>query len=111
MSGADTLQQKLKRHFLSLPGKRAYAGQRGKGWIPAHIYDRIYPVANGITQQIWGDHPTPEQMQALFDAGYHTPDKIHEAYNALPHPHAPNVTVGQYPAYANAVRVYEEHRR
>lgn len=102
MSGADTERQKFKRWLDSQPG------HRGRD-IPEHIFDQIYPVANGITQQIWGRPPTFQQMQDLHDAGAHTPQAIHAMYEALPHPHAPALAVGEYGAYANALQTYQQH--
>ena len=70
--------------YLGLPGKRGID-------IPEHIYDRIAPVANGITLPLWGRPASPEQLQWLHDNEVTEPEDIHKAFNGLPHPHAPSV--------------------
>lgn len=102
MSGADTDLQKFKRWLDSQPG------HRGRD-IPEHLFDQIFPVANGITQQIWGREPTFQQMQQLHDMGAHEPQAIHAAFEALPHPHAPTLKVGEYGTYAHAFETFQEH--
>lgn len=93
---------KFKRWLDSQPG------HRGRD-IPNETFDAIFPVANGISQSIWGREPTFQQMQDLFDMGAHTPDKIHAAFGALPHPHAPSLAVNEYPTYAHALQTFEDH--
>lgn len=102
MSGADTQRQQFKRWLDSQPG------HRGRD-IPEPIFDQIYPVANGITQQTWGREPTFQQMQGLYDQGAHTPDKIHAVFAMQPHPHAPSLTLGEYGQYAHAFTTFQEH--
>lgn len=89
--------------YLGLPGKRGID-------IPEHIYDRIAPVANGITLPLWGRPAAPEQLQWLHDNEVTEPEDIHKAFNGLPHPHAPSVTVGEFPSYAHAMQTFEEHK-
>lgn len=84
-------------------------GLRGVG-VPADAYDKIVPVANGITLPLWGRPASLEQIQWLHDNGVHEPEDIHKAYNGLPHPHAPSVSVGEFPTYAHAMSVFEEHK-
>lgn len=103
MSGADTTLQKAKRYVDALPGKRGVD-------IPPDIYDRIFQAASGVSHQIWGRHPTPHQLQYLFDNGHHTPDAIHAVFGGLPHPHADGLTVAEYPQYLSAYDVYRKHR-
>ena len=88
--------------WLGLPGKRGVE-------IPEEEYDKVYPVAAGITLPLWGRPPHPRQMQYLHDQGITEPADIHAAFSSLPHPQAPNVTVGEYPAYAEAFQTYEAH--
>ena len=102
MTGADSERRKFKRWLDSQPG------HRGRD-IPEHLFDAMYPVANGITQQIWGREPTFQQMQQLHDMGAHDPQAIHAAFGSLPHPHAPNLKVDEYSSYANAFQVYQQH--
>lgn len=103
MSGADTAAFRYRQFLLSLPGKRGLD-------IPEHEYDASYAVASGITQPLWGRAPTPHQMQALHDMGAVTPQAIHDAFAALPHPHAPSLTVGEYGAWKDAHKAYTQHR-
>lgn len=103
MSGADTIRARARRYVESLPGKRGVD-------IPAEVYDRIYPVARGITEQIWGRPPTPHQLQWLYDEGYTHPEAIREAYGRLPHPHAEGLTVAEYQRYLEAFEVWKTHR-
>ncbi len=102
MSGFDTTQAKVRRAIMQRPGKRGLD-------IPEETYDRIFDVASGITMPVWGRPPTPEQMQWLHDSGAHTPDKIHAAFSALPHPHAPTVRLGEYQSFQHALETYHEH--
>lgn len=88
---------------------REWPGKRGVD-IPEHVFDDIHRVANGITQPLWGRRPTPEQLHWLYTNGHHTPEQIHQAFDGLPHPHAPNMAVGQYRDHAEALKVYKQHR-
>lgn len=103
MSGRDTISFRAKQFFERLPGKRGVD-------IPEDVYDRIYPVARGITEQIWGRPPTPRQLQELYDNDLTHPDQIRQAYGALPHPFAKGLTVAEYQRYLEAYQVYREHR-
>lgn len=103
MADLTPAQRKSVVEYLhSLPGKRGHD-------IPEHIHDVITQVGNGIAKPLYGRDLDPFQIQALYEGGYHTPEAIHEAMNSLPHPHAPNVTVGEYPDYAHAHKVFKEH--
>ena len=97
-------KQAASAWFQQLPGKRGAD-------IEPELYDRIYRVASGITLPLWGRPPSPQQMQWLHDQGAHEPAAIHAAFNDLPHPMAPNVTVGQFPAYAQAFKAHEQHSK
>lgn len=90
--------------YLKLPGKRGID-------IPADVYDKMKPVADGITMPLWGRSTLPHQMQWLYDQGKTQPYQIHAAFNELPHPHAPNVKVGEYPDYVSAMQTYQEHSK
>ena len=87
----------------------ALPGARGRD-IPEDVYDQMYATANGITLPVWGRPVTPEQMQAMYDQELTTPAAIHQAFNSLPHPHAPNVTVGEYHDYEQALQTYQKHK-
>lgn len=78
--------------------------------IPAPLYDGIFHVASGITQTMWGQPPTPEQMQFMHDQGIHEPAQVKAHYDTYPHPSAPHMNVGQYEAYKRAYEVYRDHR-
>ena len=84
-------------------------GARGTQ-IPAEIFDKIAPVAHGISKQIWGSAAEGAQLQALHDQGLHEPEQIHQAFNSLPHPHASSVTVGEYSKYSAAKGMFDEHQ-
>lgn len=89
--------------YLSVPGKRSVD-------IEPAVYDKIAPVANGITLPIWGRPAHPEQLQWLADNNMTEPAQIHDAYSNLPHPNAPNIKVGEYPDYVHAQQVFEDHK-
>lgn len=89
--------------YLSVPGKRGVD-------IPADRYDKIAPVANGITLPLWGRPASPQQLQYLHDNDLTEPSQIHAAFGALPHPNAPSISVSDYPAYTAALKTYEDHR-
>jgi hypothetical protein len=103
VSGADQLGVRVRQYLESLPGKR------GRD-IPEDVYDAIHHVASGITMPLWGRPPTPQQMQHLYDTGTHDPQGIHDAFGGLPHPHAPNLKVGEYQSYQRAHEEYRKHR-
>jgi hypothetical protein len=88
--------------YLKLPAKRGID-------IPARVYDQMKPVADGITMPMWGRPALPHQMAWLYEHGHTQPYQIHAAFSALPHPHAPNVKVGEYPDYVHALSTYKEH--
>jgi hypothetical protein len=96
-------RQRALAFLQQLPGKRGVD-------IPADDYDRMYQVANGITLPVWGRPVSPHQLQWLYDQGATTPEAIHAAFNAQPHPHAPNVTVGEFPEYARAYQTHQSNR-
>ena len=84
-------------------------GQRGRD-IPPDVYDTIYHTANGITMNVWGRPVLPHQIAWLYEQGAHTPQAIHQALGAQQHPHAPGVSVGDYPKYVSALKAYTAHR-
>jgi hypothetical protein len=106
ISGADTLAQKAKRFVLDLPGRKQSLG----GQIPDDLHDRISSAAHGISQQVWGRYATPEQLQWLFDNGYHEPQQIHDVFGAQPHPHATGLTVDEFGQWSKAYDVMQRHR-
>ena len=88
---------------------QAQPGQRGRD-IPTQFYDQMHHAASGITVPLWGRGPSPHQMQALWDAKATTPEKIKNLYDQMPHPNAPNVRVGDYADYQQALQVFNEHK-
>lgn len=96
-------KRKAQQFVMQLPGKRGHD-------IPEDVHDTITSVGNGIARPMWGRDLDPFQIQALYDAGAHTPEQIHDMLGAMPHPHAPNVSVNDYPRYANAHKVWKDHR-
>lgn len=94
-------RQQAMGWWLNLPGKRGVD-------IPEETYDRIYSVGNGITMPLWGRPILPEQMQYLHDNDLTQPSQIHAAFGELPHPHAPNVKVSEYPDYVHAMKAHED---
>ena len=103
MSKLPTRQQ-VVNVLQAMPGKRGVN-------IPADMWDQIHASASGITKQVWGSAPSPEQMQRLYDDGHHEPDAIKEVFNGLPHPHAPSLTVGEYPQFSQALQLYQDHHQ
>jgi inorganic pyrophosphatase len=88
----------------------AQPGQRGRD-IPTQFYDQMMASASGITLPLWGTKPTPQHMQALWDAKATTPEKIKGLFDQMPHPKAPNVKVGDYQDYQQALQVFNENRK
>jgi hypothetical protein len=84
-------------------------GIRGVG-VPADVYDKITPVANGIALPMWGRPASLEQIQFLADNDLTEPQQIHQAFGSLPHPHAPSVSVSEFPEFAHALQVFDEHK-
>lgn len=101
LSRAD--QQRARQWAESLPG------QRGRD-VPPDVYDTIYHVGNGITMSVWGRPILPQQIAWLHEQGATTPQAIHQALGAQPHPHAPTVSVADYGHYATALKTYREHK-
>lgn len=101
------MDEKLKAEIEKIIQQHS---KRGKD-IPADLYDRLLAAASGVTLPIWGRYPTPEQLQWLHDNGHHDPIQIEQAFNALPHPHAPGMTIGEYRDWSHAHQTYEEHRK
>lgn len=87
----------------------ALPGRRGTD-IPAETYDTIYHVGNGVTMSVWGRPILPQHIAWLYAQGATTPQAIHQALGQQPHPHAPTVTVGEYPQYAKALQTYRKHK-
>jgi len=85
-------------------------GQRGRD-IPTQFYDQMYHAASGITVPLWGRPPSYGQMQKLWDEKATTPEKIKNMYDQMPHPKAPNVKVGDYGDYQQALQVFNEHSK
>lgn len=88
----------------------AQPGQRGRD-IPTQFYDQMHHAASGITVPLWGQHPTAAQMQALWDAKATTPEQIKAHFDQMPHPKAPNVRVGDYADYQQALQTYNENHQ
>ena len=78
--------------------------------IPADKWEKIVPVANSITMPLWGRPAHPEQLQWLADHDMTEPAEIHQAFGQLPHPHAPSISVADYPAYTSALKTFEQHK-
>ncbi len=97
-------QARAKQWFDALPG------QRGRD-VPEDAYERIKSAADGITLPLWGRPAHPRQLQHLWDNRIIEPAAIHAEFAKLPHPGAHNVSVGDYPNYAHAMKVYEEHSK
>jgi hypothetical protein len=95
-------QQVATRWYRGLPGAR--------GQIPPDVYDTIYSVGNGITLPLWGRPILPHQIDALHKMGADTPAAIHAAFNSMPHPHAPGVSIGEFQDYAHALKTYQDHK-
>ena len=104
MTGKMPTKEAVEAYLQSLPGKRGID-------IPEDQYDKMFTVANGITQQVWGGYPLPHQMQDLWDAGATTPERIHAMFGALPHPLAPSVSVDDYQQYSQAKQLFSKHQK
>lgn len=96
------LDAQVKAHLMSLPGKRGLD-------IPEDAWDRIHSAALGETHPVWGDRPTPQQMQHLYDNNLHEPEQVKEFFGGLNHPHVPGIKVNEYPAWEQAYSTYKEH--
>jgi hypothetical protein len=78
--------------------------------VDAQAWEKIAPVANSITLPLWGRPAHPEQIRWLADHDMTEPSQIHGAFGQLPHPHAPSISVADYPKYTHAMQVYEDHK-
>lgn len=85
-----------------LPGKRGID-------IPEAQFDQIHKHASAATLGVWGRHPTPHQIQALFDQGLTEGHQIQGAFDQLPHPHAEGMTVGEYRGWSDAYQHFKQH--
>lgn len=94
-------EEDARGFLMGFPGKRDID-------IPADTYDRMFSAANGLTQQVWGRSPEPEHMQWLYDNGHTEPDQVKQAFGAMPHPHAPSVTVANYEQYSAAKQMFDQ---
>jgi len=102
MSLSSSEKRAAMEWWLRLPAKRGID-------IPAERFDKIQQIANGVTLPIWGRPALPDQLQFLHDNDLTEPGQIHDAFSQLPHPHAPNVTVAQYPDYVAALKEHDDH--
>jgi hypothetical protein len=100
------MQQKAKRFVASLPSRKQSRG----GSIPDDVHERLFATANGITQQTWGRWPWPWHVQEMFDQGLTEPQQVHDYYGNFAHPHAPGLTLAEYPRYAKAHQTFVQHR-
>lgn len=107
MSGADTIKHRARRFVQEMPGRRVSKG----GQIPDELWHTLMQSAQGVTLPVWGRHPTPEQIQWLYDSGYHEPHQVREAFGQLPHPHAPGLKVDEYPEFRDTYKMYVEHNK
>jgi len=104
MSTKIPTEAEIKAVMFSLPGKRGVD-------IPEDIFDKIAPIAHSTSNQIWGSNATPHQLQALHDGGHHEPQQVKDAFGALPHPLAPDVTVSEYEKNSEGLQKYNEAQR
>lgn len=96
------IPKKVEQILMSWPGKRGID-------IPEEVFDRIHPVATGITMKVWGRYPTPHQLQYLHDNQLHHPDDIHRVYDQMPHPHADGMTVGEFQHWSKAYSTFNQY--
>jgi hypothetical protein len=101
--GRAHFEYKVRQFLLSQPGRRGTH-------IPVERYDRLFDMAAGITQPLWGQFPTPQHMQYIHDHNLDTPDKMHaELFGLYPHPKAPSLKVGEYEAWKRAHQTVKQH--
>lgn len=96
-------RQMVERWGSTQPGKRGVD-------IPAEIFDRIAPAAHGAMLPLYGRPATPEQLQWFHDQGITEPADVHDAVSRMQHPHAPDLTVGEFPRYQQAFDTFRAHR-
>lgn len=104
MSVRMPTQQEVEAHMATWGGRRGHE-------IPEEVFDRIAPVAHGISKQIWGSNAQPDHLQYLYDHGHHTPEAIHNVYGEMPHPHSPSMKVREYQKYSQALELFRKHQQ
>lgn len=102
MSGADTFAYKVRQFLYAQPGKRGID-------IPEARHDAIVQAASGVTHAIWGQPPTPHQIQHLHDHTDGSADQITQHFHGLPHPKAKGLTVGQFHEWTAAKAAWDKH--
>jgi hypothetical protein len=101
--GAAHFGYKVRQFLMAQPGKRGID-------IPEDRYDKLFDIAAGITQPLWGMFPTPQQMQHAHDNNLDTAEKMHQGlYGQLPHPKAPDLSVGEYGQWERALQTVKQH--
>jgi hypothetical protein len=98
------LEDDVRAVMMTWPGKRGID-------IPADVFDQIHEHASGATLPVWGRHPTPEQLQHLYDNGHHDAQSIHSFYADMPHPHADGLKVGEYGKWKQAATTWKQHTK
>lgn len=89
----------------------AYVNRLPDRHIPPEDHAKIRAVADSIAYPIWGRGASPEQIAYLHQNDLTEPSQIHAAFSAQPHPHAPNLSVGDYPQYVAAFQTYRQHSK
>jgi hypothetical protein len=102
VSGADTFRHRLRQYLYGLPGKRGID-------IPEQRFDQIHQHASAITQPVWGQPPTPHQLQHLHDHTDGSAEQIQGAFGHLPHPSAKGLTLGEYQQWKAAHQAWQQH--
>jgi len=103
--GAAHFGYRVRQYLMQQPGKRGID-------IPEGRYDKLFDIASGITQPLWGQHPTPHHMQHLHDHDLDTADKMHQGlFGQYKHPRAPGLTVAEYEQWKRAHQVVQQHGR
>lgn len=89
----------------------AYVNALPDRHIPPEEHQKIRAVADSISYPVWGRGAQPDQIAALHAQGLMEPQQIHQAFADLPHPHAPNLTLGEWPQYVSAFNVFKDHAK
>jgi hypothetical protein len=92
----------VRRFLYAQPGKRGID-------IPEARFDQIHRAASAVTQQTWGQPPTPQQLQYLHDHTDGSEAQVQAHYGTLEHPRAKGMSVAAYGQWSGAYKAWQEH--
>lgn len=77
----------------------AMHGQLQALGISPSQYERAWKLARPLANRLLDRDPTPDEIVHLHEAH---PSEYHDYYNAMPHPHYPEISAGEMAKYYHA---------